>query len=291
MEDGLATLSLRLAFYYPWFPRNWTQLGIYPYANYHPSLGYYDSADPRIIQAHIAALQYSKFDGAISSWWGQGSDEDLKFPLLLQASLGHALQWCVYYELEGSENRSIPQIQSDFQYIVSRYAAHQNYLHVDGRPVIFVYGKPGDGPEQVERYVTGNAVAGAYAYLVLKVFPGFQTCQPQPDGWHEYAPANAVRDFSPWSYTISPGFWKVGEQPRLARDLNQWQRNVAAMKLSQASFKLVTTFNEHGEGTPVESCVEWNTASGHGAYLDALTAGPPHPCIVKRLSSKLRRHR
>ena len=42
------------------------------------------------------------------------------------------------------------------------------------------------------------------------------------------------------------------------------------MVASGAPFQLVTTFNEWGEGTSVESATEWNSLSGYGAYLDAL---------------------
>jgi hypothetical protein len=39
---------------------------------------------------------------------------------------------------------------------------------------------------------------------------------------------------------------------------------------SNARFKLVTTFNEWGEGTAVEGAREWSTESGFRAYLDVL---------------------
>jgi hypothetical protein len=42
------------------------------------------------------------------------------------------------------------------------------------------------------------------------------------------------------------------------------------MIASAAPFQLVTSFNEWGEGTAVESAQEWASASGYGAYLDAL---------------------
>ncbi|MFZ2095575.1 MAG: hypothetical protein WAV05_02945 [Anaerolineales bacterium] len=45
------------------------------------------------------------------------------------------------------------------------------------------------------------------AYIVLKVFPGYQACSNQPDGWHQYAPANPIDSQGQYSYTISPGFW------------------------------------------------------------------------------------
>ena len=39
---------------------------------------------------------------------------------------------------------------------------------------------------------------------------------------------------------------------------------------SGAQFQLVTTFNEWGEGTAVESAGEWASDSGFGVYLDIL---------------------
>jgi hypothetical protein len=45
---------------------------------------------------------------------------------------------------------------------------------------------------------------------------------------------------------------------------------------SGAPFQLITTFNEWGEGTSAESATEWQSASGYGAFLDALhTNGVP----------------
>jgi hypothetical protein len=42
------------------------------------------------------------------------------------------------------------------------------------------------------------------------------------------------------------------------------------MVASGAPWQLVTTFNEWGEGTAVESAEEWASSSGYGDYLDAL---------------------
>ena len=54
------------------------------------------------------------------------------------------------------------------------------------------------------------------------------------------------------------------------RDPNRWSTNVQAMIGSGAPWQLITTFSEWGEGTSVESATEWSSASGYGAYLDAL---------------------
>jgi hypothetical protein len=47
------------------------------------------------------------------------------------------------------------------------------------------------------------------------------------------------------------------------------------MVASRARFQLVTTFNEWGEGTAVESARQWQSGSGFGSYLDTLHATLP----------------
>jgi hypothetical protein len=42
------------------------------------------------------------------------------------------------------------------------------------------------------------------------------------------------------------------------------------MFASAASWQVVTTFSEWGEGTSVEHAIEWQSTSGHGDYVDAL---------------------
>ena len=74
------------------------------------------------------------------------------------------------------------------------------------------------------------------------------------------------------SFAISPGFWRADRAspslPRVSRAA--WYDNVRDMIDSGEDFQLITTFNEWGEGTAVESAVEWRSDSGHGYYLDAL---------------------
>ena len=130
-----------------------------------------------------------------------------------------------------------------------------------------------------DRWKQANAAIGAY--LVLKVFGGYRSCLEPAAGWHQYAPAVATDSQAGYSFSISPGFDKAGElAPRLARDPARWNQNIRDMVASNAPFQLVTTMNEWGEGTSVESAQEWSSASGHGLYLDALHSdgqGPAPP--------------
>ncbi len=261
-------LPIRAAFYYPWFPEAWTQQGIYPYTRYTPTGGFYNGSDPAVIGRQIAAMQYGNIQAGIASWWGQGTPTDGRIAALLTAAHGTPFRWSLYYEAEGSGNPTVAQIQADLTYMQARYMRDPNYLYVGGRPVVFVYGDAGDSCAMAARWAQANTIG---AYVVLKVFAGYRTCADQPASWHQYGPAVATDSQAGYSFAISPGFNKAGEAaPRLARDLPRWQQNIQSMIASQAPWQLITTFNEWGEGTSVESANEWATASGWGAYLDAL---------------------
>jgi hypothetical protein len=260
---------IRAAFFYDWFPEAWKQQGRNPFTHYTPSRGFYDSGNRSVIAGQIAAMQYAHLDAGIVSWWGRGSPTDRRLPRLLSAAPPD-FHWAIYDEEEGQSNPSSAAIRSDLLYLRARAASSPGYLRIGGRFVVFVYAQPADGCDMAKRWTAANTVG---AYVVLKVFPGYHACSPQPDGWHQYSPASAMDDQRPYSFSISPGFFKATEAtPRLARNPATWTQAAKAMARSGARFQLVTTFNEWGEGTAVESARQWQSASGFGSYLDTLHA-------------------
>jgi hypothetical protein len=259
---------MRTTFYYPWFPEAWDQSGIDPFTHYHPSAGFYSEANATVVAHQIAAMQYARIGLGIASWWGKGSQTDTKMPLLLSTAAGTGFKWSVYYEAEGNSDPSAAAIASDLAYINSHYGSDPSFYKIDGRPVIFVYAQPSDGCAMASRWAQANATGADY--VVLKVFPGYPNCSSQPAAWHQYSPAVAEDHQAGRSFAISPGFWLATGSVRLARDLSRWQQNVRDMVASGEPWQFVTTFNEWGEGTAVESATEWATSSGYGAYLDAL---------------------
>lgn len=271
------TLPARGAFSYPWFPEAWRQGGISPATHYNPTLGYYDSVG--VMAKHVQALLYGGFQFDVSSWWGQSSYEDARLSNLLGAAHGTSLKIAPYYEAEGnginnvtgSPNPTSAQITSDLNYLASHYIADPNYLWIAGKPALFVYGDASDNCSTADRWAAANAAAATRFYVVLKVFSGYAACATQPDNWHQYGPASAEDSQGAHSFSISPGFYKYNESsPRLSRNLTRWVTNINDMNCSRAAFRLVTTFNEWGEGTSVESASQWASTSGWGSYLDAL---------------------
>ena len=269
--DPQPGFPIRAAFYYGWFPETWGN-GSQLYSNFHPSLGRYESADPSTARAHIQAMRGADIDAGIASWWGPGTNTDDRFPVLLDQSAGTRSAGASTTNARQRQSECRPD-PSDLDYLRNDYADDPSALRVNGDFVVFVYADPGDGCGMAGRWANADTRG---IFVVLKLFHGYKDCTPKPDDWHQYAPANAVADHRPYSYSVSPGFWKVGESPRLVRNLNRWSNDVDAMVASGARWQLVTTFNEWGEGTAVESADEWSSSSGRGHYLDVL-AGADSP--------------
>ncbi len=288
-NDYQPSFPIRAAFFYPWFPEAWNQQGYDPFTNYHPTLGFYDSGSVSTIQSQIKAMTYANINAAILSWWGQGSSTDKRVATILGATPGSSnpnFRWSVYYENESQGDPSVSQIQSDLSYIQSNYGSNASFLRVNGKFVVFVYADGNDGCGMADRWVQADNALGHPAYIVLKVFSGYRSCASQPDSWHQYSPAVASDEQQGYSYAVSPGFWKKGDSVRLARDLNAWNNDVKSMVASGDPWQLVTTFNEWGEGTSVESAQEWASSSGYGQYLDVLHANgsgtpPPQPTATQ----------
>lgn len=264
---------LRAAFYYPWFPQAWRQQGLDPFTHYTPALGLYASASVPVIQRHLADFAYGGIQAGISSWWERGAPSDKVFVRLLDVTnrTRSKFRWAVYYEPEGQGDPSVTRIAADLRYIRDNYRWNRAYLRVQGRFVVFVYADGNDGAAMAARWRAANAQIGNAAYIDLKVFPGYRSVPDQAQAWHQYAPSHAEDDKAGNSFTISPGFFKASEpQPRLARDVESWRTSVGDMVASHASWQLITTFNEWGEGTAIEPAGEWSSPSGFGAYLDVL---------------------
>ncbi|HEY8409588.1 MAG TPA: hypothetical protein VIK66_16535, partial [Gaiellaceae bacterium] len=123
------------------------------------------------------------------------------------------------------------------------------------------------------RWAAANTVG---AYIVLSGFGDWATCPWQPQAWHQYSGTLPEYTFSPSSFMISPGFDEASAgAPVLGRSLDVWRRSIADMVASNAPWQLVISFNEWPEGTSIESGGDWASASGYGAYLDALHDGIP----------------
>jgi RNA polymerase sigma factor (sigma-70 family) len=254
---------IRAAFYYPWYPENLSQSGD---SHYTPSAGDYSVDDPSTVDRQIKDMQYAGLQAGIESWWGQGTREDKRLPLLMSEAAKLGFSWSAYYEQEGYGDPSPAQISSDLIYL-RKYSDQPTWLHVNGLPVIFVWSSGTDGCGMATRWAEANKTA--HYYVVLKVFGGYRNCADQPQGWHQYLDTVDVQ--AGYSATVSPGFWKYNEaSPEVARNPTTFRQNAVTVAESKSPFQLIVSYNEWGEGTAIESSTVWSSSSGHGVYVDIL---------------------
>jgi hypothetical protein len=283
--------TIRAAFYYPWFPQTWGRDTQNPFTNYVPTRGRY-STDLSTVRAQIADMQYARVSLGLASWFGRSSNTNTHWPALVRAARGTGFRWAPYYEPEGISDPKPAAIAADLHYLRTTYGGGPALAMLPGkRMLVFVYNADdldtAHGCATVTRWKRAkNLLRQRYAervYVDLKVFPGYATCayRASIDGWHQYGPASAIQNFShapgDGSYAISPGFWKAGNAygtpPFLARNRARWQSSIAAMNASGAKWQLITTYNEWGEGTAIESSSGCRVSPPPGAYCDWSAGG------------------
>jgi glycoprotein endo-alpha-1,2-mannosidase len=113
-------------FYYPWYgtPRrdggwvHWTIPATTSFAsNYFPARGLYSSSDARVVQAQMREIAAAGVQEVVSSWWGWGSPEDRRLPLVIRAA--RAAHLAVAVHLEPYPGRTILSVQSDLGHLTA----------------------------------------------------------------------------------------------------------------------------------------------------------------------------
>jgi len=262
------TYPIRGIFYYPWYPETWTVNG--QLAHYEPSIGYYSSSDPFVVESHLDSIEYAHVDVSIASWWGVDTNlERARLLLRMDRTIerGMDLKWTIYYEDEMAQDPSVSQIRADLAHLKKWFAWHPAWAHVNGKPVIFIWNE--SDCEVVKRWMEAS---NNEWYIITKLFGKFRECPVQPDHWHQYGIGDGTLEYEGISFTIGPGFWRADEatpsKPRLSK--SAWCDNVREMSNSGQPWQLIVSFNEAGEGTMIESSPSWASSSGYGHFLDCL---------------------
>ncbi len=298
-----------LAFYYPWYGNpdgaggagGWVHWSGVDRARqkiasstHWPALGPYDSHDPQVIRQHADWARRVGIDGWIVSWWGHGSYSDRAMGPILDACGRARLDVTAYYETVPGEKT--PQSTArDIVKLLQKYGDHPAWLRVEGKPVVFIYGRAVGqlgllGWAQVVDRVNRDYAPGA-VLLGDRLSPATARVF---DGIHTYNTAGLLRSKTPqqaraWAkdayptwvgmadrfgristLTVIPGYDDTEiRKPGLAVDRcdgalyeAQWQEAVAA----DPDWVLVTTFNEWHEGSEIEPSAQFGEK-----YLD-LTA-------------------
>jgi hypothetical protein len=127
------------AFYYPWYGtaatdgsyQHWSQDGHTPpndiASSYYPAAGLYSSSDRVVVAAQMAEIRAAGIDEIAVSWWGQGSAEDRRMPLVVAAARARGI--AVAAHIEPYPDRSVDSIVSDVAYLERSYGIRTFYVY------------------------------------------------------------------------------------------------------------------------------------------------------------------
>ena len=109
-----------------------------------PAIGNYSNRSRSTISAHIDQSLKGNVDFWSVSWWGPQSAEDATLRTsILTHPRSAELKYAIHYESTGRlgtfENPNFNNLIPDFRHLATHYFLDPNYLHVDGRPVVFIY--------------------------------------------------------------------------------------------------------------------------------------------------------
>lgn len=289
--------SLKMAaFYYPWYgnPKfdkawiHWDQFNHLPPqdigSDYYPALGAYSSKDPQVVAQHMAWLRQAGVGVIISSWWGQGSNEDQAVPLILQMAERYGIK--VTFHIEPYNGRTAESLVNDIKYIYEKYGsspaffqsnASSRYSSVDqpkgmffvwsiefretGQPVQADYWQPAmdkihalpEGGLVIANtlqgsWINGGHFDGLYNYVTL------HTDQNGGFNWSRNLPPNSL-----YVPSVIPGnsARRVGypedtyvDRENGATYNDQW--NAALDTGVEPAMVTITSFNEWHEGSMIE---------------------------------------
>jgi len=301
--EGLreSTVSRKvLAFYYPWYGTpdgpggdgrsvHWGRIDaakkdIQASTNY-PILGAYDSHDPKLIDQHCQWAKRAGIDTLIVSWWGHNSYCDRAMDKILDGCQQHGLTACIYYETV-PRPRTPQSAADDIVKVLNKYGNHAAHLKVNGKPVVFIYGRTlqelglTDWLKAIElvnkEYKEGfMAIGDQFSYGSARVFDGVHTYNTA-GSLQGQEPADARKwageTYKSWvqladqagkisTITVIPGYddTKI-RKPGLAVERYktelyraQWEEAIKA----DPHWILITSFNEWHEGSEIEPSLEY----------------------------------
>ena len=262
-------------FYYAWYGtpardgawQHWNQNGHQPpgdlYSRYYPARGAYSSSDPAVVDAQMAEIAAAGVDEVIVSWWGRGSSDDRRMPLVLAAARRHGLQVAIH--LEPYPGRTIATVGTDLTYLAS-WGIRDVYVY---HPRDFAASDWAALRPHVPASIRLFAGTQLVGFAAAGRFDGFYTYDFLDFGASKFArlcaQAHAVHILC--APSVGPGYDAVraGEAPvGTSRQNGRTYDNLwAAAIAAQPDVITITSYNEWGEGTQIEPATP---RAGYRAY-------------------------
>jgi len=255
------------AFYYPWYGttaldgayEHWSQDDHSPPDNiassYYPAIGVYSSSDRLVVGEQMQEIHDAGIDQIAVSWWGRGSPEDERMPLVVGAARSDGID--VAAHLEPYAGRTVADVVSDIGYLESTYGIRTFYVY---RALDLPVAQWAVATAQLHAagHVTLYAQTAMVGAAVAAGFDGVYTYDivSYPGSMFRRLCAEAHRKHLLCAPSVGPGYdaQRGDGDPRVKPRRHgqtydsMWQAAIA----SGADEVTITSFNEWHEGTQIE---------------------------------------
>jgi hypothetical protein len=251
-------------FYYPWYGtpaadgawQHWDQNRHRPpadlYSSFFPALGPYSSSDPAVVERQMTQIASAGVDEVVVSWWGRGSAEDRRLPLVVSTARRHGL--LVGIHLEPYSDRTAASVALDLAYLAA-FGVRDVYVY---HPLDVASSDWAAVRAQVPSTMRLFAGTEKVGFAAAGKFDGVYTYDFITNTGAKFARlcAQAHSMHIACAPSVGPGYdgHRAGEPPPVRARKNGvtydllWTAALAA----RPDVVSITSFNEWGEGTQIE---------------------------------------
>lgn len=244
---------------------------------YYPLTGPYASSDSIILYYQCLLMKYSGIDGVMIDWYGIQNKNDYasiktNTEMMAQAVKKAGLQFAIVYEdntLNGMDDK-VSQARLDMNYLDTGFFKSNNYVKVDGKPLLLVF-----GPQQISSPADWSKALSILStkpeIIVLNGFTSKMNDNQYTNSQGEFLWVNAKPDYSNISnYRMyiggaMPGFhdyykvggWGNGYTTYDSEDGVLFDNQLDAAQKANLGWLQISTWNDYGEGTNIEPTQEY----------------------------------
>jgi glycoprotein endo-alpha-1,2-mannosidase len=270
-----AVSNARVAvFFYPWYGtpgrdgawRHWDQGGARPPSSiasaFYPARGPYSSRNRTVLAAQLREIRAAGVDEVVASWWGRGSPEDSRLPVIRSVALRNGLALALH--VEPYTGRTPATVAADVAYARSL-----------GVRDVYVYAVHDAAAEAWQAALAGAEGVRLFAQTTLvgfaarAGFDGVYTYDVRVHGGDKLGRLceQARRVSLLCAPSVGPGFdarRAVGDPAVKRRRRGQtYDAMWTAALRARADVVTVTSYNEWHEGTQIEPA---RAQSGYASY-------------------------
>jgi hypothetical protein len=251
-------------------------------AHYYPEIGPYDSADDAVLEYHLLLMKLAGIDGVIVDWYGRTDHFDYarlhaNTMKLVDHTQRLGLKFAICYEdqtipklIAGGKLESSAAVEhaaEEIRWLKENWFSSNNYIRIDGLPVLLSFGHAGMTHRQWERLIDSLDFSLHYFsehHRRKSAVGAFDW--PVPD--HPEVTETFIRESKNWEHHIPiayPGFNDFYQQAGVSKSWRQiprqggetFRKTLRRALTTEASIMQIATFNDWGEGTMIEPSVEF----------------------------------